>query len=168
MFNKLFLTTFLLIVSGHSEARESPKFDKMNLTCLAKNIYHEARGEGIDGMIAVGMVTLNRVKSKRYPDTICRVVYQGKKDEFGNLIKDKCQFSWACDGKDDTIKDWKTFGKIRNNIVKAILELREAGREFDITGGALHYHAGHVNPRWADADKLVAQIGDHLFYKGIE
>ena len=61
--------------------------------CLATNIYWEARNQSIQGMYAVADVTLNRVKDKRWPSTVCEVVKQRRKGV--------CQFSWFCDGKPD-------------------------------------------------------------------
>ena len=43
---------------------------------LAKLIYHEARGEGLDGWTGVGEVVVNRVRSPRFPDTVSEVIYQ--------------------------------------------------------------------------------------------
>ena len=59
--------------------------------CLAKNIYFEAKGEPRAGKIAVAEVTMNRVKSKQFPRSVCAVVYQ--------KTKGTCQFSWVCEGK---------------------------------------------------------------------
>ncbi len=47
-------------------------------TCLAQNIYREARHEPREGKIAVGLVTLSRTKARGYPRTICGVVWQRK------------------------------------------------------------------------------------------
>ena len=71
--------------------------------CLAENIYFEARNQGFAGWVAVAQVTLNRVRDDRFPNTICEVVKQGLTYESGFPIRDKCQFSWYCDGKSDTI-----------------------------------------------------------------
>ena len=54
------------------------KADEDDFTCLVEAIYHEARSEPLMGMIAVANTILNRVYSKRYPNTICSVVHQGK------------------------------------------------------------------------------------------
>ena len=67
--------------------------DQEELTCLAKNIYFEARGENRTGQYAVGLVTLNRLKSKRFPNTICKVVKQAKYWN-NNPVRNKCHFSW--------------------------------------------------------------------------
>jgi len=82
------------------------------LQCLALNIYHEARSESPLGQEAVGLVTMNRVQDKRYPDTVCDVVYQAHVDSKGRPKRNKCQFSWYCDGKSDTIHDMVAFKAI--------------------------------------------------------
>ena len=64
------------------------------LRCMALNIYHEARSDSTLGQEAVGMVTMNRVYSDKYPDTICDVVYQSHLNSKGAPIRNKCQFSW--------------------------------------------------------------------------
>ena len=75
------------------------------IECLATNIYHEARSESTIGKIAVAWVTVNRVNTERYPDTVCGVVYDAVLDSKGNPKRHQCQFSWYCDGKSDDIKN---------------------------------------------------------------
>lgn len=118
------------------------------LTCLALNIYHEARGEPVEGQIAVAQVTLNRVASPAYPDTVCDVVWQ------------RSQFSWTGDGRSDRPRE-------RGAWVQAIVVAArvKAGMTPDVVGGALHYHADYVSPRWARAYVEVARIGRHVFYE---
>jgi N-acetylmuramoyl-L-alanine amidase len=147
------------------------------LVCLAENIYHEARGQSIQGQVAVAMVTLNRVKSDMFPNTICDVVKQGPHVESWKTRNDpnlqdwervyyprrhRCQFSWYCDGKHDRpaeVTSWCVSQAI------AILITSRSGKIHDLTHGATHYHADYVNPDWADVNKRVAIIGDHIFYK---
>ena len=75
--------------------------------CLASNIYWEARNQPIIGKLAVANVTLNRVASKRYPNTICGVVTQTRYYPSGRIDLHSCQFSWYCDGlKDEPIETW--------------------------------------------------------------
>ncbi|MGU9956403.1 MAG: cell wall hydrolase [Arenicellales bacterium WSBS_2016_MAG_OTU3] len=118
------------------------------LTCLAENIYHEARGEVDSGKLAVASVTLNRVKSKYFPDSICKVVWQPK------------QFSWTADSnrfkKALNDKDWKK--------AMMIAKLAISGAHHAVVGEATFYHADYVNPGWAQKKLLVATIGAHLFY----
>ena len=66
--------------------------------CMALNIYYEARGSSMADQVAVSDVVLNRVRDTRYPNTVCEVVKQGHQDSRGNMIRNRCQFSWYCDG----------------------------------------------------------------------
>jgi len=84
---------------------------KKQLTCLAKNIYFEARNEPFAGQFAVALVTLNRVNDTAFPDTICKVVYQGIHTTDGFPKRDRCQFSWYCDGASDEVRNPKAFDK---------------------------------------------------------
>ena len=56
------------------------------MQCLAKNIYHEARGESIAGIMGVAQVTLNRADTQ----------YRGKKT-LCDVVHDSHQFSWTKD-----------------------------------------------------------------------
>lgn len=119
----------------------------VDLTCMAKNIYFEARGEKDSGRAAVAFVTLNRVHSDNFPDSICEVVQQ---DE---------QFSWLSDGKSDIPKDWPSYR--RAMLIGAEVM---ADAYLDPTDGATHYFAHElVNPYWADVFTTTAQIGGHTF-----
>lgn len=123
--------------------------------CLALNLYHETRSESIDGAVGVAHVVLNRVADKKYPNTICKVVYQG-----GEKRRHKCQFSWWCDGKNDKPRDkvaWQAMQVITNAVLNGLIE--------DPTGGSLLYHADYVKPHWASKSEFVVQIGKHLFYR---
>lgn len=130
--------------------------------CLALNLYHEARSDSVLGMKAVGWVTLNRVYSQRYPDTICDVVYQANLDSNGNPILNQCHFSWWCDGKSDTPKDKESWIKVQ---VIAHEVMQEYGVNEDFTDGATMYHASYVNPYWASSYERTVRIDTHIFYK---
>ena len=81
-------------------------------SCLALNIYHEARGQSIAGQIAVGQVTLNRLRDRRFPNTICEVITQGPHRPSwkgtGEMIpvRHKCHFSWYWRGNLFDINFW--------------------------------------------------------------
>lgn len=126
------------------------------LVCLALNVYHEARGEPVEGREAVAHVVMNRVADPVFPDTICRVVMQG-----GEVRRYRCQFSWYCDGRSDKPFDDEAWGE-----AMATAQLVMRGWTTDQTGGALYYHAKSVRPRWADEFEVTATIGDHIFYRG--
>jgi N-acetylmuramoyl-L-alanine amidase len=137
-------------------------------TCLAKNMYYEARNQGTAGWMAVTAVVLNRVNDDRFPNTICGVVQQGptraswKDPKVRIPIKHRCQFSWFCDGKSDKPKDKTTYNKmlsLSDSILSNELPF------YDITDGATHYHADYVMPAWAKTKTRTVEIQDHIFYK---
>lgn len=147
------------------------KVSEKEIDCMAKNIYFEARDQIIKGQISVALVTINRVRSKRFPNTICEVVKQANRDKNGNIIINKCHFSWYCDGLSDKPKD-KLAWKISKLIARSVLKqpgafIKYYGEKWNITdflGGATHYHRVDVNPYWNRNMLKIARIGDHVFY----
>ena len=134
---------------GHIEASE--------LTCLALNIYHEARGEDFHGQVAVGLVTRNRVLSSKFPNTYCAVVYE---DRSGPALGG-CQFSWYCDGKSDKPRNkqaWMLAQEIAYEVANGFVT--------DTTNGADHYYApAKANPSWQSMMNYTISIGGHKFFK---
>ena len=149
---KKIILVFLLLIGFNAYGNEKE--------CLAENVYFEARGQGQAGWVAVAQVTLNRVQDKRFPNTICEVVKQGLTYENGYPIKNKCQFSWYCDGKSDKIKNIIVY----NKIVELMNYILDQGL-FDFTDGATHYHADYVRPDWAKTKTKTIEIEDHIFYR---
>ena len=128
-------------------------------SCLAEAMYHEARDQGWLGMLAVGVVIQNRVRSPRYPDDVCSVVRQGRYWE-GQPVRNKCQFSYYCDGKTERPsepKAWNRAMKIADLLLFTRVEV--AGLE-----GATHYHSTSVQPSWSTVLVKREQIGEHIFY----
>lgn len=126
--------------------------EKKEIDCLATNIYREAGVEQHDGMVAVALVTMNRVKTNGFPETVCKVVSQ--------KTKGTCQFSWKCIAKLPKIdRDLYTYS--RNIAIKVFLNHDIID---DITQGALFYHADYVRPRWKKLE-VTTKIGRHIFYK---
>lgn len=155
----------------------SARAEKNSIECLAKNIYFEAKNQSFAGKIAIAFVVMNRVKDKRFPNTICKVIYESPMKEswktrnLKNLpasqriyypVRNKCQFSWYCDGKADTIKEKSVYADIIK-IVKIFLDTKI---EFiDFTEGSTHYHAFYVSPDWGSDHTKTFQIDDHIFYR---
>jgi hypothetical protein len=132
-----------------------PRIDlSQSLDCLAMNIYHEARGEPLDGQVAVAQVVMNRVGDAEFPGQVCEVVRQG-----GEWPRDRCQFSWWCDGRGDRPDDLAAWTGSKD-LARRIL----AGSVDDPTGGALWYHADSVSPNWDMDISRQAKIGRHVFY----
>ena len=122
--------------------------------CMAKALYHEARGETAKGMFAVGEVILNRVDSPDYPNSICGVVYQGTGRKYA------CQFTWTCDGRSDAINETRAFARV-GKVARLLMD----GAPRELTDGATHYHTTAVSPSWARRFPQTARYGVHLFYR---
>jgi len=131
--------------------------------CLSLNIYFEAANQSTAGKLAVAIVTYNRVKSNRFPNTFCEVVYESKKDLQNNPIRNNCQFSWYCDGKTDIPYEGKQW-KISREL--AIWFYRNRSKIPDITDGSTHYHGDYIKkPYWSKIFSKTVSIDNHIFYK---
>jgi hypothetical protein len=123
-------------------------------TCLAKAIYFEARGESVKGEFAVAEVIANRVDSPNFPDNYCAVVHQG------DAHLNACQFSYACDGRPETIHEPAAYEKA-GKIAQLILD----GAPRALTDGATYFHTVWVHPPWSRRFRETAEIGAHIFYR---
>ena len=133
--------------------------------CLALNTYHEAKNQSLVGQVATAQVVMNRVADSRYPNTVCEVVKQGPKYKGSDVpVRHKCQFSWFCDGKDDTPKNEKAWRKAQDVAFLVIYDKIK----LDVTEGATHYHATYVRPSWAKTKKRTTRIEKHIFYRWVK
>ena len=112
------------------------------LACLALNVYHEARGEPVEGQVAVALVTLNR--AARDTRRVCSEVWK------------PYQFSWTI--KTPPVRDMRAWHRA-HEVARAAWSMP------DFTGGATHFHADHVSPRWASTKRRVGKWGRHIFYR---
>ena len=124
--------------------------------CLTTAIYYEARNESRAGQQAVAQVIMNRKRHKLYPNTVCGVVFQN------DHMRNRCQFSFACDGRPERPKRNKAWLRARA-IARATLNGRI--RKSRALANATHYHATYVRPKWASRLTRVKRIGQHIFYK---
>ena len=117
--------------------------------CLAGAVYFEARGEPLEGQLAVAQVVLNRARSGIYPSSICGVVTQ------------PAQFSFIRGGKFPTINrdddNWHKAKAVADIATKALVQ--------EIQSDVLWYHADYVAPGWGTRLTRAAQIGRHIFYQ---
>jgi len=130
--------------------------DKLKqLDCLTRNIYWEAASEPFEGKVAVAQVTLNRVESGRFANTVCGVVYQ--KNVFYERVV--CQFSWFCEGNHKIRAVYQPMWQESELVAKKVLL-----ENFRLPGmkNALYYHADYVNPNWRKP--RIEKIGRHIFY----
>lgn len=126
------------------------------LTCLGKNIYHEAGGEPFEGKVAVAQVTLNRAKAAGFPGDICKVIYQ-KNQMYEKVI---CQFSWVCESAGGAKP---TNNKAYNESMSVAKKVLLEGFRLPGLTEALYFHGDYINPGWKR--EKVAHIGHHIFYK---
>lgn len=142
--------------------------------CLALNIYHESRGESISGQFAVAHTTMNRVRDRRYPNTLCGVVKDAAdmRTDIPSLPAiNRCQFSWYCDGKPDTVYLTKGGKRLTLNInsfeVASVVALMTmTGMSSDNTQGATHYYNYKiVTPKWASHFTPTITVGNHTYLR---
>ena len=131
-FIRIFLILIFVVFSNTVWAKKINR-DAKEIYCLAQNIYFEARGEPENGQFAVAAVTMNRVKSHKYPNTVCKVVWQHS------------QFSWTNDGKSDRPRNkraWHRARKIAYMVYSRYFTIQKKTHgAWDLTRGALHYYS---------------------------
>ena len=120
-----------------------------DVMCLAQAVYFEARGEPLDGQLAVARVIINRAESNQFPDDYCSVVTQ------------RSQFSFVRGGQIPTPN------RASGAWDRAVAIARIAHRDlWDCeVDDALYFHARSVRPRWAGRMTARATIDNHIFYR---
>ena len=151
---QLIIALFLISIAFSSQANAK----QSDIKCLTEAIYFEARGEPFIGQLAVANVIMERVRDQRFPPTVCEVVHAGRYWE-GNPIRNRCAFSYWCDGKPEIMKD-----KQAHKIAKDIAEMAINGVLYEDVQGATFYHASYVMPYWVKDLDFMTRIGKHLFY----
>ena len=119
------------------------------LHCLAGAVYFEARGEPLEGQLAVAQVIVNRAEDRRFPSSYCGVVYQ------------RSQFSFVKGGRMPKVRT----GSAAWKRAEAIARIAHRGLWDSKAGGALFFHANYVRPRWSHRKVALATIDTHVFYR---
>ena len=158
MMHRYIILILLLVLVSNCALGKEYNTDTDNYNCLVQAIYFEARSEYQIGQLAVANVIMNRVHDKRFPDTICNVVHDGIYWN-GHIVRDKCAFSYYCDGKHERIVNMEILIQV---IETTNMALR--GVMIESLSDATHYHASYVYPDWADKLEYVGQMGNHMFY----
>lgn len=114
--------------------------------CLALNIYHEARGSSYEDQLGVAGVTMHRVLSNRWPDTVCEVVYQ------------KSQFSWTIDNLSDVPYERDVYEDIY--LIAFDVLVKDRFRELNLAKNH-YYNPSIVKPRWHRAEGTL--VGSHYY-----
>ena len=117
--------------------------------CLATAVYFEARGEALEGQLAVARVVMNRAVSGRYPPDWCSVV------------KQHAQFSFVRHGEFPSIDT----GSAAWARAQGVARLAMANVVPSIGSDVLWYHADYVAPSWGHRLNIVEKIGAHIFYR---
>jgi N-acetylmuramoyl-L-alanine amidase len=129
------------------QVKEHIRYTKNDLDCLTRNIYYEAGVESQVGKLAVAHVTINRLKTGYWGNTICKVVYARK------------QFSWTL-AKKLPRPDSRLWAESEEVARKVLTGYRVSGLR-----QSLYYHAIYIKePSWADPSAQAGQIGNHVFY----
>lgn len=152
------------VLSSYAKADFVPTTKRVKLAegeklCLAQAIYHEARGESREGQLAVANVIINRAMSKKYPSTICGVVFQN-----ADKGRYKCQFTFACDGRSDMGRERNAWNRSIKMAEDAFYEFQRGERPGVVPNSVLFYHTTAVAPKWSHTFNRVAAIGSHVFY----
>lgn len=153
-----FFAVFLSSCTTTANSEPSPSYQIEDMMCLAQNIYFESRGESRQGQLAVAFVTKNRAESSRFPNSICDVVYQGGIDG-SPPRRNRCQFSWYCDGKPDVPRDMNAWQRAKEVAIEVLMNEVD-----DLTQGATYFHAHYVTPRWSRHFARTIVIDRHIFY----
>jgi spore germination cell wall hydrolase CwlJ-like protein len=117
--------------------------------CLATAVYFEARGESLEGQLAVARVVMNRAASGRYPPDYCSVV------------KQPAQFSFVRHGQ----FPWIDTGSAAWARAQGVARLAMANVVPSVDSDVLWYHANYVAPSWGHRLNMVEKIGAHIFYR---
>ena len=138
--------TATLQAKSINDSSQVQKLSKAQIECLSKVAYHESKGESDKGMLAVIHTTLNRVKDKRFPKTVCGVVYQ------------KSQYSWT--KYNPKVKEQEQYARAER-LAKEVVD----GKHKDNTYGALYFVHVKINRNWLEKLTYTCTIGNHKFFK---
>ena len=152
MIRAVIIILLLSVTTAYSNAKE----------CMTEAIYHEGKNQSFLGQIAIAQVIMNRVYSKHFPSSVCDVVHQAQTYKNGKIILHRCQFSYYCDGKPETVDPSNQQWIKAMEYASIILEGRI---RYDLTEGAEFYHAYYVRPSWMQEKTRTVRIDSHIFYK---
>ena len=127
----------------------APLTDEAN--CIAVAVYHEARGESLEGQMAVAKVIMNRAASGKYPTSWCGVVKQPWQFSF---VNPRSGYMPSVDQASDSWR--KALGVTRLAVANAVQS---------VPSECLWYHADYVAPSWGRRLTRVEKIGAHIFYR---
>ena len=123
----------------------------VNAFWLGICIYYEAGNQAMDGKIAVAHVVMNRVHNRGM--SVEDVIKQPKQFSFYNIdLRKSIPFV--------------ELGVLEECFEAAYKCLEERLNGKNLNGANYYFNPSLVHPKWADGMKLVAEIEDHVFYRG--
>ena len=130
------------------QSNEQVHYTSKDMNCLSENIYYEAGVEPVEGKYAVAQVTLNRLKTGHWGNSLCSVVHS------------KAQFSWTLKKKLKAPKGelWDESQAVARNVLKNGIRVQPLKH-------AIMYHADYVSPTWVDRKQRITKVGQHIFYR---
>jgi hypothetical protein len=147
------------VAAGYQPTEERVEVANTERDCLAQAIYHEARGESAEGQLAVANVIVNRARSGKFPGSLCGVIYQN-----ADKGRYRCQFTFACDGRDDTPGERRAWARSQD-LAREIYAEYATGEDIGVLpGSVLYYHTHAVSPSWSRTFTRVASVDSHVFY----
>jgi spore germination cell wall hydrolase CwlJ-like protein len=137
------------------QLRENIVASNNEYRCLLRNVWWESASESFIGKLWVAKTTLNRVRSSKFPNSICKTVYQRK------------QFSWTHTVKNQVVipktdLEKKVFAEIE---LASFISIWLDRFNFDFTSNSKYYHTLQAKPIWRHSMYKTSKIGNHQFYK---
>lgn len=132
--------------------RDEVDYTREELKLLACLVHAEAGNQSYEGKLAVANIVLNRVKSKKYPDTIKEVIYQPG------------QFSVANSGS--LAKQLKNYDNYSSKSQLLTLKAAKAALSgANNIGSRLYFHSyKSALKKGYDQKKNCVKLEDHLFW----
>lgn len=122
-------------------APPKPSYADEDVYWLSRIISAEAKGESMEGQIAVGAVVMNRVHNPRYPKTIKAVVF--------------------ANGQFDPVRD----GSINSDPVPSAVEAAKhvLQGENPVPEAYYFYNPSISTDQWIRSLRVIKRIGNHVF-----
>lgn len=140
------------------QLRESIVINNNEYRCLLRAVWHEARGESFKGQLFVSKTILNRTRSERFPQSICKVVYQKYQFSFVHQLPMNKQYV-----RPKTELEKQTFRQVE---LASFISIWVDRLGIDFTHNSKYYHTTRIKPKWNYSELEKVQIvGNHVFYK---
>lgn len=133
-------------------------FKQQEKNCIKEALWHEARNQGYEGIVAVMSVIENRKNHPKYPGTYCSVIWQPK------------QFSYKQKGSGDKLDDQVSdYEKPVLHQINAVADQAVEGKfEPVLPSSVLWYTTSKVKNYWTKTKRKIKKIKDHVFYSDKE